>query len=169
MTYMGGHYDGMRASDADRERAADVLRAALGEGRLDAREHARRIDAVMRAQTYGELRRMTEDLPQGALPTPQPQYPAAHPYGMHPALRPPKEGMATASFVLALATLPTCGATAIPAVVTGHVALSRIKRTNAEGHSLAVAGLSIGYIEIGLGLLWMIFVVIVGVASGGGG
>lgn len=165
MTYMGGHYDGMRASDADRERAADVLRAAFGEGRIDNREHQRRIDAVMRAQTYGELRRLTEDLPQGALPTAQPQYPVAQPYGMHPALRPPKEGLATASFVLSLASFATCGATTIPAVVTGHIALSRIKRNGTEGHGLAVAGLTIGYLEIALGVIWIILMVVIGVAG----
>ena len=64
----GNNWDPMRAADADRERAADVLKAAVAEGRLSWDEHRQRLDRVMRAQTYGELRRLIEDLPQGALP-----------------------------------------------------------------------------------------------------
>ncbi|WP_432248071.1 DUF1707 SHOCT-like domain-containing protein [Streptomyces sanyensis] len=53
----------LRASDADRDRTADVLGAALAEGRLDAEEHAERIDAVYRAKTMGELEPLVRDLP----------------------------------------------------------------------------------------------------------
>ncbi|MFE0645683.1 DUF1707 domain-containing protein [Streptomyces sp. NPDC058877] len=53
----------LRASDADRDRIADILRDALAEGRLDAEEHADRIDAVYRAKTVGELEPIVRDLP----------------------------------------------------------------------------------------------------------
>lgn len=53
----------IRASDADRDRIADILRDALAEGRLDAEEHAERIDAVYRAKTVGELEPFVRDLP----------------------------------------------------------------------------------------------------------
>ncbi|MEU1279957.1 DUF1707 domain-containing protein [Streptomyces sp. NPDC005805] len=53
----------LRASDADRDRIADILRDALAEGRLDAEEHAERIDAVYRAKTMGELEPLVRDLP----------------------------------------------------------------------------------------------------------
>ncbi|WP_240139300.1 DUF1707 SHOCT-like domain-containing protein [Streptomyces sp. MUM 178J] len=53
----------LRASDADRDRIADILREALAEGRLDAEEHAERIDAVYRAKTVGELEPLVRDLP----------------------------------------------------------------------------------------------------------
>lgn len=53
----------MRASDADRDRIADILREALAEGRIDAEEHAERIDAVYRAKTVGELEPVVRDLP----------------------------------------------------------------------------------------------------------
>lgn len=53
----------IRASDADRDRIADILRDALAEGRLDAGEHSERIDAVYRAKTVGELRPLVRDLP----------------------------------------------------------------------------------------------------------
>jgi hypothetical protein len=53
----------LRASDADRDRVADLLREALAEGRLSLVEHAERIDAVYRSKTLGELEPLTRDLP----------------------------------------------------------------------------------------------------------
>ncbi|MFE1174757.1 DUF1707 domain-containing protein [Streptomyces sp. NPDC058773] len=53
----------IRASDADRDRIAGILREALAEGRLDPEEHAERIDAVYRAKTVGELEPVVRDLP----------------------------------------------------------------------------------------------------------
>ncbi|MFJ9126261.1 DUF1707 domain-containing protein [Streptomyces sp. NPDC102340] len=53
----------LRASDADRDRIADILREALAEGRIDAEEHAERIDGVYRAKTVGELEPLVRDLP----------------------------------------------------------------------------------------------------------
>ncbi|MBA4867178.1 DUF1707 and DUF2154 domain-containing protein [Streptomyces sp. PSKA54] len=55
----------LRASDADRDRIADILREALAEGRLTADEHAERIDGVYRAKTLGELEPLVRDLPAG--------------------------------------------------------------------------------------------------------
>ncbi|HEX5569463.1 MAG TPA: DUF1707 domain-containing protein [Streptomyces sp.] len=78
----------VRASDADRDRVAEILREALAEGRLDTEEHAERIDAVHRARTIGELRPLVRDLPV--------EYPGAsrpatatgpHPAAPHPAHR----------------------------------------------------------------------------------
>ncbi|MFE7773940.1 DUF1707 domain-containing protein [Streptomyces sp. NPDC057445] len=67
----------IRASDADRDRVADILRDALAEGRLDADEHSDRIDAVYRAKTVGELEPIVGDLPAaGRRPDPVP-----HAYG----------------------------------------------------------------------------------------
>jgi hypothetical protein len=53
----------LRASDADRERVAEVLRDALAEGRLDMEEFEERLDATYKARTYGELAPLTRDLP----------------------------------------------------------------------------------------------------------
>lgn len=53
----------IRASDADRDRIADILREALAEGRLEPEEHAERIDAVYRAKTRGELEPLVRDVP----------------------------------------------------------------------------------------------------------
>ncbi|MGH3309152.1 MAG: DUF1707 SHOCT-like domain-containing protein [Streptomyces sp.] len=69
----------VRASDADRDRIADILREALAEGRLDAAEHSERIDGVYAAKTLGELEPLVRDLPgsrpaghAGAAPAPLP-------------------------------------------------------------------------------------------------
>ncbi|QIJ62952.1 DUF1707 domain-containing protein [Streptomyces sp. JB150] len=60
----------LRASDADRERVAEVLRDALAEGRLDMAEFEERLDAAYRARTYGELAPLTRDLPVGRVAAP---------------------------------------------------------------------------------------------------
>jgi hypothetical protein len=53
----------LRASDDDRERAADRLRRAAGEGRLLAEELEERLEGVFSARTYGQLSALVSDLP----------------------------------------------------------------------------------------------------------
>jgi hypothetical protein len=53
----------LRASDADRERVANILREAAGDGRLTMEELDERLDAVYAAKTYAELEPITRDLP----------------------------------------------------------------------------------------------------------
>ncbi len=63
----------LRASDADRERVANVLREAAGDGRLTMDELDERLDAVYAAKTYAELEPITHDLPDaGAAHAPAP-------------------------------------------------------------------------------------------------
>jgi hypothetical protein len=52
-----------RASDADREKVAGLLREAAGDGRLTMDELDERLDAVYAAKTYAELEPITHDLP----------------------------------------------------------------------------------------------------------
>jgi len=52
----------MRASDADRERVAEILHQAVSDGRLTMEEHAERVEGVYRARTLGELTAFTRDL-----------------------------------------------------------------------------------------------------------
>ncbi|GGW88705.1 DUF1707 SHOCT-like domain-containing protein [Streptomyces lomondensis] len=70
-----------RASDAERDRIADLLHDALAEGRLTADEHAERVEGVLRAKTVGELEVFIRDLPaahrQGPGPAPAPYRPTA--------------------------------------------------------------------------------------------
>ncbi|MFB4295976.1 DUF1707 domain-containing protein [Actinomadura sp. NTSP31] len=64
----------MRAGDADRDRVAQVLRDAAGDGRLTLDELDERLDAVYAAKTYADLEPLTRDLPAvGASAVPAPQ------------------------------------------------------------------------------------------------
>jgi hypothetical protein len=55
-------YSRLRASDADRDRAASVINEALADGRLTAEEHAERLDTVYSAKTHAELVPVLDDL-----------------------------------------------------------------------------------------------------------
>jgi hypothetical protein len=57
----------LRASDSDRERVAERLRHATGEGRLLAEELEARLEAAFAARTYGELDALVADLPERSL------------------------------------------------------------------------------------------------------
>src|SRR5687767_15961189 len=68
----------LRASDADREQVAAVLRRAAGEGRLELAELDERLAAVYAARTYADLEPITRDLPvEGE--SPKPPVPLARP------------------------------------------------------------------------------------------
>ncbi|MER5729646.1 DUF1707 domain-containing protein [Streptomyces sp. NPDC002138] len=56
----------MRASDAEREQVAEMLREAVAEGRLDMEEFDERLGAALGARTRGELEALTSDLPVAA-------------------------------------------------------------------------------------------------------
>ena len=58
----------LRASDAERERAAETLRGHAAAGRLDADELDERVGAALTARTRGELAALTADLPGPATP-----------------------------------------------------------------------------------------------------
>jgi Domain of unknown function (DUF1707) len=67
----------LRASHEDRDAIIEVLRVAAGDGRLTAEELDERLELAFNARTYGELARLTTDLPVGAMPAPGPPAPAA--------------------------------------------------------------------------------------------
>ena len=52
----------LRASDADRERHAEILRTATGEGRLTMEELDERLDQVYASKTHAELERLIVDV-----------------------------------------------------------------------------------------------------------
>lgn len=52
----------LRASDADRERAANLLRSAAGDGRLTVEELEERLDEAYRATTRKVLERLVDDV-----------------------------------------------------------------------------------------------------------
>ncbi|HYB47458.1 MAG TPA: DUF1707 domain-containing protein, partial [Streptosporangiaceae bacterium] len=71
-----------RASDADRDRAADALREHLAAGRLTIEEFDDRLDRAYAAKTLGELAEIMADLPAtdlGQLPGDSLDRPAADP------------------------------------------------------------------------------------------
>lgn len=86
----------LRCSDKDRERVAEALREAAGDGRLTLSELEERLEATFKARTYGDLQPITRDLPQGPYPVPNiaphrpdaPARPAPPPY-QAPLPRPP--------------------------------------------------------------------------------
>ena len=60
-----GASPGVRASDGDRDRVADVLCAAAGDGRLTADEFDDRLEAALSSRTHDELAVLTADLTGG--------------------------------------------------------------------------------------------------------
>ena len=62
----------LRIGDADRERTADRLRRAAGEGRLAPEELEDRLEAAFSARTDAELAPLVADLPPAPPPRPRP-------------------------------------------------------------------------------------------------
>ena len=68
----------LRASHEDRDRVAELLRIAAGEGRLTAEELDERLEKALTARTCGELEALGRDLPAApgrfaGLPAPKPK------------------------------------------------------------------------------------------------
>jgi len=61
----------LRASDADRDRVAEVLRKAATEGRLLTEELEQRMESALSARTYGQLDALISDLPGPGLLEPR--------------------------------------------------------------------------------------------------
>jgi hypothetical protein len=68
----------LRASNADRDIAADILCAAVADGRLTLTELDERLEQVLSARTVRELARLISDLPC-ALPRASREHPPARP------------------------------------------------------------------------------------------
>lgn len=169
----------MLAGNADRERAVDVLRAAFAEGRLTKEEYDQRVEVAVRGRSIEELQQLTADLPQGpggASPTPVPPTfagPAPYLGGYHgpaPYQGPPMyhgpvypvlparrtNSAATGALVCALVTPLTLGISGLPAVILGHKARAEIRRTGDNGDGMAVTGLALGWLALGILLLVLI-------------
>lgn len=63
--------------------------------------------------------------------------------------------------VLAIVSLVSAFFISLVAIITGHIALSQIKKTGEQGRGLAIAGLVLGYIGFVGGLLAAIIVIVV--------
>src|SRR3954451_19428646 len=142
-----GPHPQLRASDADREAAAERVRQACLEGRLDSEELEGRLGDVYAARWTGDLQRLTADV------TPAPAPPPPVPYGYPPPAAPETNGLAIASLTAGILWLGWLGS--IAAVIFGHVALAQIKRAGGRetGQGLAIAGLVLGWFGVGVLLL----------------
>ena len=85
----------MRVSDAERQTAADRLRAALGEGRLDLLEYDTRLAQAYQAVTYRDLDQLFTDLPVHAA---VPAVPVAAPRPLPPVPPPRTQEAVRAGF-----------------------------------------------------------------------
>ena len=70
----GGH---LRASDADRERVIDFLKAAFVQRRLSQSDLTGRVGQVLESKTYAELAGATSGIPARRADTPRPRQPVA--------------------------------------------------------------------------------------------
>lgn len=68
----GGH---LRASDADRERVIDFLKAAFVQRRLSQSDLTGRVGQVLESRTYAELAGATSGIPARRADTPRPRQP----------------------------------------------------------------------------------------------
>ncbi|MGR0221088.1 DUF4190 domain-containing protein [Agromyces sp. ZXT2-6] len=55
--------------------------------------------------------------------------------------------------VLAIVSLVSAFFISLVAIITGHIALSQIKKTGEQGRGLAIAGLIIGYVGLVVGII----------------
>ncbi|MEV0334638.1 DUF4190 domain-containing protein [Nocardia neocaledoniensis] len=93
--------------------------------------------------------------------TPAPGY---QPYGAYPQPQ-GTNGLAIGALVSSLVGLCTCIGS-IVGIVLGVMALNQIKERGGEGRGMALAGIWIGAITLVLGLLYVVFVIVLGVAGG---
>lgn len=97
-----------------------------------------------------------------------PAYPPAPPYGQGYGAQSKTNVMAIISLVGGIAgfvwILPLIGSLA--GIIFGHIGLSQIKKTGEQGRALALTGLILGYVGIGLLIIGLIviFAVIVPIA-----
>jgi hypothetical protein len=101
--------------------------------------------------------------PPGAYGQYPPPYPPAYPppygYGYGPTST---NGLAIASLVLGLLGWAVCGLGSVIAVVLGFVARSQIRSSNGRqgGDGLARAGIVLGFVGIGLVILWFVLIAV---------
>ena len=116
-------------------------------------------------------------MPTGPIPPPgmyaagPPPPPGSLPPGFVAMPRPlPDDAMAIASLVLSIVALVTCLIfLGIPAVIFGYMAKKNIRESRGTigGDPLATAGLIIGWIEIGLMILFIIIFIIAAISDSG--
>ena len=132
----------MRASDADRDRAVELLGVAYSEGRLSKDEYDGRLEDALSARTYADLDQIVADLP------------AAQATEVRQVTK--TNGLAMASLACGIAQFMFGPLATIPAIVLGHMALHQIKRGGEQGAGLALAGLILGWAAVILSILLIV-------------
>jgi hypothetical protein len=97
--------DAIRASDADREHAVGLLRDGYACGRITLDEFDERTTAAFASRTWGELRKLTQDLPAPGQRAPLPAAPSALQQARASGDRPPR-------------VVPACDSPALMPVLT---------------------------------------------------
>jgi uncharacterized membrane protein len=146
----------MLASDADRDRAGEVLKSGFASGRLTKDEYDDHLHRAYTARTNGDLVNVTGQLPGGGMAL----FAAPVPTRTNP--------LAVAALVCGVAEFFTVGLTAIPAIVLGHMARGQIRRTGEQGSGLALAGLILGWLAILMFVLVVAFGAVAAVRMGHG-
>ncbi|MBB3158026.1 hypothetical protein FHS07_001722 [Microbacterium proteolyticum] len=94
----------------------------------------------------------------------QPYGAPAYGYGAAPRVN-PLAIVALVSSLVGLFAIPVIGQ--IVGIITGHISLNQIKATSERGRGMALSGVLVGYISLGLGILLIILTaVIIGVTGG---
>jgi hypothetical protein len=109
------------------------------------------------------------DVSPGPPPPPPPGHPGAYGYGYpsYPGypVQGPTNGFAIASLVLGILII-FWGLTSILALVFGYIARKQIRERGESGAGLAVAGIVLGWVGVGLWGIFLIFVILGFVFSG---
>jgi Domain of unknown function (DUF1707)/Domain of unknown function (DUF4190) len=130
-------YSYLRASAADREQVIGTLKTGFLEGRLTKDEYDERVGRALTARTYGDLGRLTEDLPG-----PPPGHP--FPHWSPPALPAERQPNRLAVAALVLALIP--GLTSPIGLILGLAARNQIRSRGGRGAGMANAAIVIGAI-----------------------
>jgi uncharacterized membrane protein len=146
----GSGSGGIRASDADRERAVEVLKAGFTEGRLPKDEYDARVHRAYTAPTRADLEQVTAQLPGGGA-------------ALYMVARRRTNPLAIASLACGVGQPFTAGLSTIPAIVLGHVARGQIRRSGEEGAGLALAGVLLGWAGMALIVITVAAVVVAAV------
>jgi hypothetical protein len=93
----------------------------------------------------------------------EPERVAPTPYGYRYPVPVPTNGFAIASLVLGILWIWWVGS--VLALIFGYVARKQIRERNESGNGLAIAGIVLGWVGVGVLVLFLIFVVI-GLAAG---
>jgi hypothetical protein len=159
----GYGYGYMRVTDQDRENVRLILQDAHAQGRLDWQEFDTRTTALLNAQTYDQLAALTADLPRQVQSHPVPAQ-AWQPQPM-PGGPGTTNGMAVAAMVCGIVQF--CGLWflgTIPALVLGYMARKQIRQTGEQGDGMATAGIILGWVGVGLTILFVILIAVISTA-----